>query len=261
MRRSAFVLVTAAAVLASAPSCKLRGHKVISTLASLVSFEGEIDMSVSMMLPSMPAKMPSTMATLKLEIKGDKSRTETPGLGMASISDATAKKMWMLDPTARTYTELDLATAGKAVAAASTAAPKPKTKVTKTGRTDVVAGYSCDVYEVDDPSGAMAHTELCMASGLSMMALGLTGPFSMLSAGDDEWKDVLSHGFPLRVLMRDATGAPLVKMEATRIEKKSLPDSEFQVPPGYTKTASPFGSGGFGGPSGGGGGGSSGAPF
>jgi len=58
--------------------------------------------------------------------------------------------------------------------------------------------------------------------------------------GDDAWSDVLSHGFPLRVTMRDASGKPLMNLEATRIEKKSIPDSELEVPAGYTKSKSPI---------------------
>jgi outer membrane lipoprotein-sorting protein len=235
MRRAPLLVL---AVLALA-SCKLRGAG-LSKLASLVSFEGEIDMSIGMAVPSTPG----VASTIKLEIKGDKMRTETPGLGFVNITDAGKKKTWLLEPTAHTYTEMDLSSATAATATAPTT--KSKATVVKTGRSDKVAGYSCDVYEVDDPSGAMSHTELCMASGLSMLAMGLTGPFAMFTKGNDAWSDVLSHGFPLRMIMRDASGAPLMKMEATKIEKKSLPDSEFEVPPGYTKTPSPFGLGGSG---------------
>jgi hypothetical protein len=72
------------------------------------------------------------------------------------------------------------------------------------------------------------------------MALGLGGPFSTFATSNDAWGEVLSHGFPLRVVMRDPSGAPIVKMEATRIEKKSVPDSELAIPAGYTKTTSPI---------------------
>jgi len=228
MRRALVAIVC----VALATSCK---SPVVSKLASLVAFEGEIDMAIGMALPAAP----TSTSTIKLEIKSDKTRTEIGGLGMISISDAGKKKTWVVDPSSRTYTELDLSAAKAAAAAASASAPKAKATVKKTGRTDVVAGYECDVYEIDDPSGLLSHTETCMASGVSMMAMGLTGPFSMLSAGgDDAWSDLMSHGFPLRVVLRDAKGALLAKMEATRIEKKTVPDSEFEVPAGYTKRPS-----------------------
>jgi hypothetical protein len=207
--------------LAGVASCKLR------TLASVVAFEGEIDMSMS------TSMAPVSGTTTKFEMKGSKMRMETTGVGaFASITDTEAKKTWMIDNTAHTYSELDLTKLG-ALSATST---KPKSKVTKKG-SDKVVGYSCDIYEIED--GAM-RTEVCVASGFSMMALGLSGPFSMFTAGNDAWSEVLSHGFPLRMIMSMPGGPPLMKMEATRIEKKSLPDSDFAIPAGYTKTASPI---------------------
>ncbi len=198
----------------------LAGCKMHS-LASVVSFEGEIDMSVS----SPRAALGST--AIKIEMKGPKSRAEAglAGFTMVSITDADAKKTWTLEPMTHSYTETDLG---------ALAAAKPKVTARKTGRSDKVAGRDCDVYEIDDPSGATGHTEFCMASGLTMMALGLSGPFAMF-AKDGTWGDVLSHGFPLRMVMRDASGAPFMTMEATRIERRSVPDSEFEIPAGYAK--------------------------
>jgi hypothetical protein len=64
------------------------------------------------------------------------------------------------------------------------------------------------------------------------------GPFAKLGA-DSEWGDALKEGFPLRMESYDATGALSVKMEATRIEKKSESDSDFEIPAGYKKMALP----------------------
>lgn len=203
----------------------LAGCKLHS-LASVVSFEGEVDMSVSSIAFGRVA------TTLKMEMKGDKTRVETSLAGFSSVTltDASAKKVWTLEPTTRTYTETDLS--------ATTAAAKatmPKMSVRKTGRSDKVAGYDCDVYEVDDPSGALSHSELCLASGFSALALGLAGPFAAFAQADS-FGDVLSHGFPLRMVVRDSKGAPLVTMEATRIERRKIPDSDLEIPPGFTKS-------------------------
>ncbi len=191
-------------------------------------FEGEIEMSVTI-----AASMPITW---KVESKGDKTRIEA--IASTTITDTAAKKMWSLQPATHSYVETDLSSLAAASAAAK--AGGPKVSVKKTGRTDKVAGYDCDVYTVDDPSGALSDAELCLASGFSMLALGLGGPFSSFgSAASEEWSEILSHGFPLRVVLRDPSGAPLVKMEATHIERRSVPDSEFEIPPGYTKTLAP----------------------
>lgn len=218
MRRAALLF----ALVAMLASCKLR------SLANLVAFEGEIEMSVGSSMPSMG----SIKSSIKMEMKGDKARTELGGFGGGySITDASQKKVWTVIPTSHSYTELDLSKA----AAAAKPVHKPKTTARKTGRSDKVAGYDCDVYEIDDPSGALSHTELCLASGFSMLSLGLTGPFAAFAKDDDTWGDVLSHGFPLRMIMRDPSGAPMITMEATHIERKKIADSEFEIPAGYTK--------------------------
>ncbi len=203
-------MVFALAVVTTIASCKLR------TLASVVSFEGEIDMSTG-------------LGTATMKIKGAKMRTETPGLAIVSIVDADAKKSWSLDPATRTYSETDLAALSKS----SGAAPRSSATLVKTARTDVVAGHSCDVYEINDGHAVVA--DICAASGIGMMAMGLGGPFSAFATGDDAWSEAYSHGFPLRIVLRDPKGAPLMKIEAARIEKKSLPASDFQIPAGYTK--------------------------
>jgi hypothetical protein len=183
-------------------------------IASAISFEGVIEMSLG------------TGATATTTV------TEVKGLGgFVTITDMGAKKTWMLDSSGKTYTETDLSAAAKAAPAAP---PKPPAKLTKTGRSDKIAGYACDVYAIDEPASSM-HTEACVASGISLVAFGLTSPFAFMGKEDDVWAELVSHGFPLRVEMMTASGAPFVKMEATRVEKKSLPDSDFQVPPGYTK--------------------------
>src|SRR6516165_3733878 len=102
MRR--FVFIVAIAALGA---CKLKGFgasdgggpSIVSTLASLVAVEGEIDMSMSI------AMAPSTGMTTSCEMKGTKTRTETKGIvAMVSITDMEAKKSWTIDNTARTYT-------------------------------------------------------------------------------------------------------------------------------------------------------------
>ena len=211
-------------VLAVLALSMVAGCKLHHELASVVGFEGEIEMSMG-------------GGTQIMKIKGSKVRAESPAApSAATITDIDAKKSWIVDHVARSYTEVDLAAASKT---SSGAAPSSKTKAVKTGRSDAVAGQSCDVWNIEDASGAVI-ADVCVASGLHMMAMGLGGPFSAFSQGGDAWSVVYSHGFPLRMEMRDAKGAPMMKMEATRIERKSIPDAEFQIPAGYTKLAWPI---------------------
>ncbi|MSU45561.1 MAG: DUF4412 domain-containing protein [Lacunisphaera sp.] len=56
-----------------------------------------------------------------------------------------------------------------------------------------------------------------------------------------KWEEVLKGkgGFPLRVISRDAKGKESFKMEATKIEPGSLPDSLSLPPAGYEKFSMP----------------------
>ena len=71
---------------------------------------------------------------------------------------------------------------------------------------------------------------------------GMGGMFGgKKSANAAKWEEALKGkgGFPLRVVTRDGKGKDSFKMEATKIEPGSLPDSLFVPPPGYSKFQMP----------------------
>lgn len=212
------------ALMAAAPFCASCKRSSIVKIASLVSFEGRIDMTMT--TPG-AAAMPSAMS---YEVKGAKARIEIDAFGtpFVTVTDMSAQKSWTFDATTHTYTELDQSAKGSVPAATKSAA-----RATNTGRHDTIAGYACDVWAIDDPTAMRA--ELCMASGMHMISLGALGPFSMFASTSDAWSEVMSKGFPLRIELIDRSSGPFAKIEATRISKTSIPDSEFEVPAGYTK--------------------------
>lgn len=217
-----------------------------STLASLVGFEGEIDLSIGM-----PALGATSKMTTTLKLKGQKMRMEYGGLLGSSagsmIYDAGSKKSYMLMPTTHQYTETDLSTLPSSTPAPST----PKAVAKKTGTTDHIAGYECENWIVTT-TGSAGVSELCVSHGLTFYAMGF-GPFAGLGSGDSFGGALDGGGFPLRMRMLDASGKEIMRMEATRIEKKSEPDSDFEIPAGYTKLATggtgapPYGAHGGGG--------------
>lgn len=217
-----------------------------STLASLVGFEGEIDMSIGM-----PGLGGSSKITTTLKLKGEKMRMEYGGmLGSAGsvIYDADAKKTYMLMPATHQYTETDLTKLPSSTPSPST--PKPVAK--KTGTTDRIAGYECENWVITTP-GSPSVSELCVSHGLTFYAMGF-GPFASLGSGGEAFGGALDGGgFPLRMRILDASGKETMRMEATRIEKKTEPDSEFEIPAGYTKLGTGTPGGPAYGPHGGGG--------
>ena len=186
-------------------------------------FEGEITMQLTD-----AGKPPNTMV---YSVKGSKMRFDLPAHGSAegpgyAIMDGDAKKMYTVTESKKMAFEMDMNGAGAnpmAAAAGMNAAAATKPNVEKTGKTDTVAGYSCEVWKVTEANGD--KTELCVAKGISFPSMGRGAP---------SWAGAIGEGFfPLRVVTNDSTGKEKSKMEVTKIEKKTEDEARFQVPAGY----------------------------
>lgn len=182
-------------------------------------FEGEITMSLTT-----AGKPPQTMAYM---VKGSKMRFNTPagdprGAGYV-IWDASGKSTTVVSDSKKTAMVMDLnGPAGGDIAAA--AAAKKPTSIDQTGKTDTIAGYSCDIARVTEANGDKG--EVCLTKGIAFPAFP--------GAGNAGWMSSLSDSFPLRAVMTDAAGKEKNRMLVTKIDKRSLDDSQFQVPAGYT---------------------------
>ncbi|HEX4512654.1 MAG TPA: DUF4412 domain-containing protein [Polyangiaceae bacterium] len=189
------------------------------SLVGATPFEGEITMSNTE--GSKPAK------TITYEVKGAKMRFEAPeSAGPMSggyvIFDTTSKKMIAVQDAKKTAMVMDMGAMGAGLPP-GTPPTGPKPTVEKSGKSDTVAGYSCDPWKITEPSGE--HTDVCVAQGISFPVMGRHG---------GGWMSQLDNGFPLRAVSYDATGKEKSRMEVTKIDKKSLDDAMFQVPAGYT---------------------------
>jgi hypothetical protein len=130
----------------------------------------------------------------------------------------------------------------KAVEQAMEKAGTNTADVEVTGKTETILGYKCNQILVKDKGTV---TEVWAAEGLgNFMGMGNGGGMGgggMFGGGKSanaaKWEEALKGkgGFPLRVITRDAKGKETYKMEATKIEPGSLPDSQFTPPAGYQK--------------------------
>ncbi|MDB6170514.1 MAG: hypothetical protein JWM88_3378 [Verrucomicrobia bacterium] len=114
-----------------------------------------------------------------------------------------------------------------------------------TGRTEVIAGYKASEYTYTDEKGEV--TELWLAKGLgTFMYPAAQNPMGGRGAPSPQWEKIAREGgfFPLRVVSRNSKGAEASRMEVTRIEKTSLPDSLFSTD-GYTEFKMPDFGGAF----------------
>jgi hypothetical protein len=72
------------------------------------------------------------------------------------------------------------------------------------------------------------------------MGLGGGSPFGGTRGGSglaQAWEAAFvgKNFFPLRVVSQNSSGKEITRMEATAVEKKSIPDSEFAPPDGFKK--------------------------
>ena len=101
------------------------------------------------------------------------------------------------------------------------------TTVTRTGKSDKVAGYACEVYHIKDQFGS---TDKCIGKGITSDAyyqfmrgvLGEAAPWEADFAKDG--------GLPLREVEYDKSGRVESTKEVTKIESTKLDDGLFALP-------------------------------
>ena len=201
------------------------------------AFEGKVSLAIT-------ADKGKAM-TMDYSIKGQKLRTDmnAEGRQMASIMDLAKLEMLMLMPEQNMYMVMPIK---KPVEQAMNKAGEGSADIEVTGKTETILGYKCSQILVKDKGSV---TEMWVADGLgAFMGLGGGGPMGggggMFGGGRRggganaaKWEEALKGkgGFPLRVISHDAAGKQSFKMEATKIEPGSLPDSLFVPPAGYQK--------------------------
>ncbi len=141
-------------------------------------------------------------------------------------------KVYMLNDEKKTYSVVD----AKAVDERGKT-PKEAFTVKKLG-TETVAGLSCQNVLLTSSKGT--EFEVCAAKELAASSDWLAS-LNRRNPEGASWLGALKEqgieGFPVRwVIRKKGSTQPLTTMEMTRIEKKSLPASLFDVPAGYTQT-------------------------
>ena len=211
MRWPAALVFCALEVACKTKSGGTDSPKLRSLVARTVGFEGEVEQQITTsMFPSPPNRY-------LLKMKGDRARIETKGTII--ITDMTARKRYSIDPSSKSYSEYTWAASE----------PDPDAAVPTqihTGRHESIAGHDCEIVTVT-MSGTSAY-ELCVTQDMSSPVVRAFGGFGGLGG----WSGDL--GFALRVVLKDATGREGSRAEVTRIEKRSIPEADLTVPPGYT---------------------------
>jgi hypothetical protein len=179
-------------------------------------------------------------------VKGDhirmerraKSGVETSGDRMSAIIfNADKKVMYVLLPERKMYMEHS---SEDTLEKTAEHLKELKYEIVRTGRTDTVAGYRCEIFQNRSKETGKIRGESCAVKGLANMGafMGLNRSDAGKLSGDipSELRQIVKEGyFLVRMVTMDDDGSAKMRMEATGVEKKRL-DSGLFLPPGdYTK--------------------------
>ena len=188
--------------------------------------------------------------------KGRHTRIETkmgdaPERQAVMLWDLEGAKMTTLMPSRKMYITMDLKETAEGLKETAKQMKKSQgeeeeakfPKLTETGKQETIAGYTCEHWLMGDKQ----EIDMCVAKGLGYFGMGGQGGGGFGSvknlafspkllaeaASHPEWVKFLEGGaFPLKITALE-DGKVKMNMEATRIERKSLDDSLFAVPPDY----------------------------
>lgn len=188
----------------------------VPTILQAQTFEGVVEFTVTGEHGTMP---------MTYMMKGDNVRVEMeqqPGRKAAILMDAKENKSIMLMDQMKMYMDLP------APPPADSTTQKPE--ITKTGKTQKILGYDCQQFLIKH--GDM-QSEVWVTKDL--------GPFQMLrmagrqgKSNAEAWQKMIGSkgGFPLLAITKEGD-TQISRMEATKVEKKSLDDALFKIPDGY----------------------------
>lgn len=192
---------------------------------------------------------------IKYAIKGTRSRIETQlsrgssqtGVMLLDLSSGTQT---MLMPQTKTYMTMNWGeTAEMMMKNAGDDSSDDTFKATTTGKTETVAGVTCQHWLIGDKQ----DMDVCLARGLGYFGGGgqSGGVFdklknlamkdkmkTQLAANPEFAKFVEGGAFPLK-MSRIENGQSKTIMEVTSVERKPLDDSLFTVPADYKKMEIP----------------------
>jgi hypothetical protein len=204
---------------------------LLTTSASRLSAQG-FDGVIQFASYEKDSEKPDTLTQMT---KGSKIRFEGMGKsGGAMIMDGTNRIVIL--PDQKQYVNMPADFGGTAAAAE---AAKHRGVAEKTGKTEKVAGISCEDwhYKGTDEDGKAEEGEVCVAKGAGLMINRLSGGIAghIFGAGGEAFNQAISSGGGIMKVTNNGK----VALVAVRAQASSLPDAMFAPPAGYTKMELP----------------------
>jgi Domain of unknown function (DUF4412) len=121
-------------------------------------------------------------------------------------------------------------------------APPVKMEITPTGKTETVAGVSCqDFHTSGNVAGRPQEADVCVAKGVGFAMFSMMGEEGMMMAQHRSTADaykamrsLLSDNRGILKVTEIKDGKPVVSLEAIKIDQKPVSDAAFVAPPDYT---------------------------
>ena len=175
----------------------------------------------------------STPDTIVQMTKGSKIRIEgmgSRGHGGAMIMDGDKRTIIM--PEQKQYMDWPMDMGGKE---AASEAAKHHGSAEKTGKSETIAGITCDDwhYKGTNDKGEAEEGDVCVAKGAGLMITRMAGPMGMhiFDAGGEAFNQALNNGAGIMKVTQNGK----VSVLAVKAEPSSLPDAMFAPPADYTK--------------------------
>jgi hypothetical protein len=223
-------------------ACALAAALALPAAASAQGFEGVITFK--------SIDDDGTVTEMKQISKGKKLRIEGIGGSGTWIMDPAKGRMLMIDPEQKqvmVMTEKDVKQMQSMGEETEEKQAKPedfKVEINPTGQSRTVAGVRCQVWRgYTESEGKREEGEACLAEGVGFAMFDLMANNPMMGGGDSEMEKEFAHYRkvvgPNKGILQSAeikNGKPVVQLEATKIERSSVSDAQFEPPPGYQVT-------------------------
>lgn len=202
--------------------CFAAGALLTSALLSAQAFEGSIKMEMKEGKNAVPFTYTMKKDRMRIDITAEE-------MTMTTFMDLQKKEMIMLMPGQNMYMVMPIKEAAEVAAKANQSTP-----LEKTSETERILGYLCTKY-ISTERGTT--TEIWAAEGIGAFMGANANNNPMKPAARNQWEvELVEKGaFPLRVVSKNRSGKETMRMEVVAIDKKSVPDSTFQVPAGYQR--------------------------
>jgi hypothetical protein len=211
---------------------------VLAATPALAQFEGEITMKMTMREGSGTGKAYVSRAGARSELDMQAGRMPFKMTTLMKFSNPDV--MYMINDQQKSYAEIDLKQMKEQAGKMRGEKEKDSWTVKKLGR-ETVNGYSCE--HVLLTHGQDSRTEMEWWTSKDIAGLNYETMRGLMRRGNqsDEGimkalRDAGADGFVVKMVTHEkGSPTPLATMELTKVQRKSLPASLFEIPAGYTK--------------------------